>query len=143
MLIVPQKSQEINQWISSLFCLNNHLYLSLDNNVFQIETSTQKIEKTYHFDIDAVNSFSVLGDYLLLAGKRDRVALCFIISSGSFPILDPKLYVHVAGPILDVEFVSSQQDIRFGVLSHARVLHVFRLCLGLYFSNSEVSAESR
>jgi hypothetical protein len=112
--------------------------LALDNNVFQIETSTQKIEKTYHFDVDSVNTFSVLEDYLLLAGKRDRVILSFIIYSGSFPTLDPKLSVNIPGMISDVEFLSIKKDIRFGVLMHQNCFSVYKLCLKAYFSNSQV-----
>lgn len=135
-LIVPQKSQEVNQWISSVFCLKNHLYLALDNNLFQIETSSQKIEKTYHFDLDTIHSHSVSDDYLLLAGRRDRVILSYIIYSGTLPALDPKLTVSVSGPVHDVQFLSSRRDIQFAVLSDS--LHVYRLGLNAYFTNSQV-----
>jgi hypothetical protein len=112
------------------------LYLALDNNLFQIETSSQKIEKTYHFDLDSIHSHSISDDYLLLGGRRDRVVLSYIIYSGAFPTLDPKLFVSVPGPVHDVQFLSSGRDIRFAVLGHS--LSIYKLTLDSYFVNLKV-----
>lgn len=114
------------------------MFLSLDSKVFQIETNSQKIVRTYSYDLDTIGSYSLWKNFLIFAGKKQNLIINVFNESSITPQLLPKCEVDVGSNIQGVSFLSPKGQIRFAVLANFDKLIIYHILLKSYFVNSEV-----
>ena len=136
--------QEINKWISHLLCLQNYLYICLDNRVFQIEMKNQKMIKTYDYDLESIQ-YSAISDYFLIfASKKGQLVVNSIKTTKgkdkNHTLLNSICVLNVHSEISGVQFCYEKK--KFAVLGDINTLSIFKLIVRAYFSNSDVNTKS-
>lgn len=138
-LNVEQKSQEKNRWISSVFTLGDYLLLCLGNKIFQIEMLSDKIKKSFQFDLSTIHQTAVQREFLVLTDVRSRVLVCTISDSRDSPDFQEQTSCLVPGRIDGVRFLENKGELKFAVFCDQDLMVLFKLSLRVRFDKSEVA----